>query len=101
MLGGTSRPDLLELSDPDLLKLIEQDLVGLFGLKGKIPHAKIHRWKRAIPVYNDHLLRTWKLAQEGWCSQPGKIIFSNYSGKVSLRGMIESLEEIPAVYPTI
>ncbi|MFL6210415.1 MAG: hypothetical protein ACJ74W_16280 [Pyrinomonadaceae bacterium] len=31
----------------------------------------------------------WQTAQAAWCATPGRILFGNYTGQVSLRGMIE------------
>ena len=64
----------------------------LFGLKHSAPlELTIHRWPRAIPRYDARLENAWTEARRGWCSQPGRVIFGNYSGQVSLRGMIEAV----------
>ena len=50
----------------------------------------INRWRRAIPQYSTALPNVWRTARETWCAEPGRILFGNYTGQVSLRGMIES-----------
>ncbi|HEV2765761.1 MAG TPA: hypothetical protein VGV38_22440 [Pyrinomonadaceae bacterium] len=36
----------------------------------------------------------WQLARETWCATPGRLLFGNYTGQVSLRGMIEKADTI-------
>jgi hypothetical protein len=36
------------------------------------------------------LARVWERARETWCATPGRLLFGNYAGQVSLRGMIEA-----------
>jgi len=86
MLGAA----FLELDEVELISRVRQELSSLFGLKGELSGYQIYRWKRAIPKYNWELVGTWDLAKAGWCSKPGHILFGNYTGQVSLRGMIES-----------
>jgi hypothetical protein len=50
----------------------------------------IHRWPSALPQYGTDLPDVWQTAREGWCGQPGQLLFGNYTGQISLRGMIES-----------
>ena len=39
------------------------------------------------PRAEDPTLMQW--ARETWCATPGRVLFGNYTGQVSLRGMIE------------
>lgn len=48
----------------------------------------ITRWNKAIPVYNENLRHFWDKANKEL--KRGDLIFGNYTGEVSLRGMIES-----------
>lgn len=92
MLGGTSHPEWAQKSDQDIESAILEEFQSLFGfdsLKGKI-HLTIHRWEKAIPCYDLTLLQTWELAQSTWCSEPGHLLFGNYTGQVSIRGMLEN-----------
>jgi hypothetical protein len=76
-----------------LKALVEKDLSFLLG-PIEIMHLVICRQFQAIPYYNDDLLDLWKVAEEGWCLKPGHLLFGNYTGQVSLRGMIESVSRI-------
>ena len=93
-LGGSTHPERLTESDEELLFRIEKDLKALFGLTGSLSQYKISRWKRAIPKYNQDLAAAWEVAKRTWCSQEGHILFGNYTGSVSLRGMIEACKKL-------
>ncbi|MEK6580668.1 MAG: hypothetical protein AABZ55_15700 [Bdellovibrionota bacterium] len=54
----------------------------------------ISRHPRAIPVYGAYLEDVWATAKASWCSTPGHVLFGNYTGQVSIRGMIETLAEV-------
>ncbi len=89
MLGGTLRPEMVNASEVELRALVFGELQSLFKLKQPPAHCEIHRWQSALPQYSPHLGRTWELAKQGWCAKPGRMLFGNYTGQVSLRGMIE------------
>jgi oxygen-dependent protoporphyrinogen oxidase len=95
MLGGSSHPEFLEKTDVETRKIITDELQEFFGLKGGAEEIRIKRWKNAVPKYNRHLLETWDLAEKTWCADPGRILFGNYTGQVSLRGMIELASRLP------
>jgi oxygen-dependent protoporphyrinogen oxidase len=97
MAGGTRRTDILTRPDAELKEIAIAEMRSLLGLKDAIDECRIHRWERAIPVYGPELVRAWELARQGWCSRPGRVIFANHSGQVSLRGMIESSLLLPQV----
>jgi oxygen-dependent protoporphyrinogen oxidase len=86
MLGGG---DMLDRSDVELKAVVTSELREIFGLKNDPLEIHLHRWKSAVPTYNKQLLDTWSLAQATWCSRPGRVLFGNYTGQVSLRGMLE------------
>jgi protoporphyrinogen oxidase len=90
MLGGTARPELVRASDDELLGIVREDLGAILDLApGARIEAVIHRWERAIPLYDERLRQAWEAARTGWCSRPGRMLFGNYTGQVSVRGMIE------------
>ena len=82
---------MLDESEPDstLPALIESELNALFGLKSQPLEISFKRWEHAVPKYDAHLLGTWEAAEKTWCSRPGRILFGNYTGQVSIRGMAE------------
>ncbi|MBL7717039.1 MAG: FAD-dependent oxidoreductase [Bdellovibrionales bacterium] len=47
-------------------------------------------WPRALPVYGDDLRAAWDAASQGFFAKPGRVWFSNSTGQISLRGMIET-----------
>jgi oxygen-dependent protoporphyrinogen oxidase len=89
MLGGSGHPEVLKKSDSEIRQIITLELGEIFGLQGDLKEVHIHRWEKAIPQYNEHLLGTWELAWRTWCSEPGRVLFGNYTGQISLRGMLE------------
>jgi oxygen-dependent protoporphyrinogen oxidase len=93
-LGGQQKPEDLKFSDEAILGMIKGDLQRLFGFRGEVSGVRIHRWENAVPQYNPYLMEVWETARTGWCSQPGKVLFGNYTGQVSVRGMIEEAFKI-------
>ena len=98
MFGGTLRPELIDLGDADIRKIIEREFQTLFNLRGPVEHIEISRWKQAIPIYSPELMAIWKSSEDELSLTPGTVLFGNYTGQVSIRGMIEkSLDLAPAV----
>lgn len=92
IIGGTRQPDAIRWSDAQIETAIRRDLESLFALrKGASLHLSISRWEDAIPRYERRLTDAWERARHGWCATPGRILFGNYAGQVSLRGMIETV----------
>ncbi|HZI19915.1 MAG TPA: protoporphyrinogen oxidase [Pyrinomonadaceae bacterium] len=89
LLGGTSRPGWAAASDAEIRLAVASELRDLAGLKDAPLEVVISRWPRAIPQYSTGLPAVWQKARETWCSRPGRVLFGNYTGQVSLRGMIE------------
>ena len=95
--GRVTRPDLLSLTmmldasheESQLPEIIRSELEALFGMTEEPLEIFTRRWERAVPKYDAHLLETWRIAQTGWCAKPGRILFGNYTGQVSVRGMTE------------
>ena len=91
MLGGSARPDLIRLDDEEIKRRVNQELKAVLGARSGASHFTISRWERAIPKYSRELLQTWSVLRSDWCLKPGRAIFGNYTGQVSLRGMIETV----------
>jgi oxygen-dependent protoporphyrinogen oxidase len=99
--GRVSVPDTVSLTlifsgsrtdSTSLEASVRLDLEALFGLtRGTALEISAHPYERAIPRYDTRLEEAWAAAARGWCARPGHVLFSNYTGQVSLRGMIESL----------
>ena len=94
MAGGTGDPTVLDLPDAELTDLIGRDLDTLFGLCGNLHSIEITRWKSAIPVYSKELGDARALLEKGICSEPGRMVFTNFSKDVSLRALIQALDHL-------
>lgn len=89
MMGGTSHPEWLDASDAEIQQAIKLELSLLLGIR-EPSQTVIHRWPAALPQYSVDLRNVWQKARDSWCIIPGRILFGNYTGQISLRGMIES-----------
>ena len=89
MMGGTSQQHWLHASDDEIRQAIKLELAELLGIREPAA-VKIHRWPRALPQYSATLPEVWQQARDGWCAKPGRMLFGNYTGQISLRGMIET-----------
>jgi oxygen-dependent protoporphyrinogen oxidase len=89
LLGGTAQPDWVAATDEAIAAAVRAELAALLGIRGEPLQLVINRWPRAIPQYSTSLPEVWQSAQATWCAAPGRILFGNYTGQVSLRGMIE------------
>lgn len=95
MMGGTSQPNWLTAANEEIETAIRGELNSLLGIP-EILSLVVHRWPAALPQYSSNLPTVWQHARETWCATPGRILFGNYTGQISLRGMIESAAEIGA-----
>jgi protoporphyrinogen/coproporphyrinogen III oxidase len=87
ILGGTRSPHLIEEDDDSLQQRVTDDLAALFGFSGTIDEIRIHRWERALPLYSPKLLETHEKLELALSRFPGKVLFGNYTGSISLRQM--------------
>lgn len=90
LLGGSSQPGWIDATDAEIEEAVRRELAALLGIRGEPERLVISRWPRAIPRYSVTLPSVWQKARETWCAEPGRVLFGNYTGQVSLRGMIES-----------
>lgn len=89
MMGGTASPGWLNADDEEIQQAIKLELSNLLGIREPLATV-IHRWPFALPQYGIDLPNVWQAARESWCAGPGRLLFGNYTGQISLRGMIES-----------
>jgi oxygen-dependent protoporphyrinogen oxidase len=89
MMGGTSQREWLNASDDEIRQAIKLEMFQVLGIREPL-EVKIHRWPQALPQYSTSLPAVWEEARTTWCATPGRILFGNYTGQISLRGMIES-----------
>lgn len=90
LFGGTSQPGWVDASDEEIARAVSEELYMLLGIEGGACELVINRWRRAIPQYSTALPSVWRTARETWCAREGRVLFGNYTGQVSLRGMIET-----------
>jgi oxygen-dependent protoporphyrinogen oxidase len=95
MMGGTSQREWLNASNDEIRQAIKLELFQVLGIREPLA-VKIHRWPQALPQYSAGLPAVWEEARATWCATPGKILFGNYTGQISLRGMIESAARLGA-----
>lgn len=89
MMGGTTQTEWLSVDDEEIERTVRAELGALLGIEDLLK-VVIHRWPAALPQYGCDLPAVWQSARDTWCSQPGRMLFGNYTGQISLRGMIES-----------
>jgi protoporphyrinogen/coproporphyrinogen III oxidase len=89
MMGGTAQPHWLKASDDEIRQAIKLELWNVLGIREPLD-VTIHRWPAALPQYSVDLHDVWDYARQSWCATPGRILFGNYTGQISVRGMIES-----------
>lgn len=94
LLGGSSQPGWLDATDADIEEAVRGELAALVGVRGEPARLVISRWPRAIPQYSVSLPAVWRLAGQTWCAAPGRLLCGNYTGQVSLRGMIEQAARV-------
>ena len=94
LFGGTSQPGWIDAPDEEIRRAVAEELEGLLGISGEPAELVINRWPRAIPQYSTALPNVWRAARVTWCAAPGRVLFGNYTGQVSLRGMIETAAEM-------
>jgi oxygen-dependent protoporphyrinogen oxidase len=90
LLGGSAQPHWASASDAEIENAVREELEALLGVRGEPARIVISRWGRAIPQYSVTLPAVWRLARETWCAESGHLLCGNYTGQVSLRGMIET-----------
>jgi protoporphyrinogen/coproporphyrinogen III oxidase len=90
LFGGSTQPHWIAASDEEIALAVRAELAGILGIKGAPLELVITRQPRGVPQYSATLPQVWQTARATWCAQPGHVLFGNYTGQVSLRGMIES-----------
>jgi oxygen-dependent protoporphyrinogen oxidase len=92
LLGGSSRPQWVDATEEEIERAVRGELESLLGVRAEGARLVISRWGRAIPQYSVTLPDVWRLARETWCASKGRLLCGNYTGQVSLRGMIEEAQ---------
>ncbi len=95
LLGGSAQPEVMAETDTELLVRVDHDLRVVLGSGVRRLSAKITRWPRALPLYSNRLASTWSALSSELKNAPGLLLFGNYTGQISLRGMIETVMALP------
>jgi oxygen-dependent protoporphyrinogen oxidase len=90
MLGGSSAPEWAQKSEDEIRETVTAELQAMLGLQGQPEYQQVTCWERAIPVYAPSLLSVWKALRTTLGQRPGRVLFGNYTGQVSVRGLIET-----------
>lgn len=93
MMGGTAGGKWLTAGDGEVENAVRAELKSLLGIQDTLDMV-IHRWPAALPQYGPYLPAIWQEAHGSWCATTGRILFGNYTGQISLRGMIESAADL-------
>jgi oxygen-dependent protoporphyrinogen oxidase len=98
IFGGTQNPEVIHWSQEKVVSSVERELVSRLKIASPPLAVEWMAWSQAIPVYNAQLLELWSLAMSDLGERPGIMLFGNYTGEVSIRGMIEqSLEFVNSI----
>ncbi|MCM2323259.1 MAG: protoporphyrinogen oxidase [Oligoflexia bacterium] len=95
ILGGTPAPHLVEKSESELATIVSRELRSVMGVS-EVARVVIRKREKGVPRYDSVLQQAWRTAEATWCLRPGHVLFGNFTGQVSLRGMIESAAGLAA-----
>ena len=96
-IGSPQHDARLEGTDATLQSLIEEQMQNLFGTSQPVETLEVFRWPRALPHYSLALEDTLaKLHTVLPKEHPQISLFGNYTGKISIRHLIESSAAIGA-----
>jgi oxygen-dependent protoporphyrinogen oxidase len=90
LFGGSAQPRWLAATDEEIAAAVREELAAVLGIRGVPLKLVITRQPRGVPQYTPELPQLWQTARATWCALPGRVLFGNYTGQVSLRGLIES-----------
>ncbi len=74
--------------------LVERSLSFLLKREVSLLHHMAFSHAEAVPIYDSRVRDVWAIAGERFNARPGLALFGNYTGQVSLRGMIEACQDL-------
>lgn len=92
--GGSLFPEIVSLKESEIREIIEEELAALFHARKYIRHMEIVRWHKGIPLYNEDLRLAWDIAEKLLAQEEGLILFGNYTGEISLRGLEKKASQL-------
>ena len=85
-----------DVPDERVKPIVRTELREVLGSQGEPEECVTHRWPAAVPRYDGNLRSALDCARLTWCAQPGRVLFGNFTGQVSIRGMIDSASQMAA-----
>lgn len=58
-VGGSHTPEYVALDDSEITTKVANELKSTLGFTGKPIYQKTYKWKKAIPQYDQNVLRVW------------------------------------------
>ncbi|MDX1977552.1 MAG: protoporphyrinogen oxidase [Pseudanabaenaceae cyanobacterium bins.68] len=94
-IGGTTDPEVAELSSEQIVQAVDQDLRQILLTKSVTPEVlNVKLWRQAIPQYGFKHLERIKLLNQTLAQLPGLYVSSNYQAGVALGDCINQAEAI-------
>jgi oxygen-dependent protoporphyrinogen oxidase len=93
MFGGTAHPEHFSWDEDELRSEVIKTLERIFDsdrVGQNLIAIKAQRWGQAIPVHDRELRVARETLARTFCAKPGRVVFGNWTGEVSLRGMMET-----------
>jgi protoporphyrinogen oxidase len=94
LLGGPARPEWVSATDDEIAAAVRAELAELLGIGGEPLERSSRAGRAPYRSTRTGLPELWRVTRETWCAAPGRMLFGNYTGQVSLRGMIEKSREL-------
>jgi oxygen-dependent protoporphyrinogen oxidase len=94
MVGGTRRPDLVELDEAALVTLAREELRELAGVTAEPSFTEVIHWKRGIPQYNVGHLARMAAIDEAVARLPGLSLTGNAYKGVGLTDCIRNAQAL-------
>lgn len=89
-MGGTKRPDILEMSNKDIQSMLGKELVEMLGVPDFSPDLlKIYRYKYAIPQYGISSVERFKTIKEVQQKYTGLFIAGNVRDGIGMADRIK------------
>jgi oxygen-dependent protoporphyrinogen oxidase len=96
MVGGATRPELMDLDDAALVALGREELQAALGIRAEPSYVRLQRWERGIPQYNvGHLARLDRILRRA-AALPGFHLAGNSFRGIGMNDCIRTAAELTA-----
>ncbi|PIZ30245.1 MAG: hypothetical protein COY40_05115 [Alphaproteobacteria bacterium CG_4_10_14_0_8_um_filter_53_9] len=93
MYGGSAAKRMLK-AEAEIKNQVEKDAHTLFGPAAKAQALYPACWREALPQYDENLAQALSMADKDWCHGQGRVLYGNYTGDISLRGLAEGAAKL-------